>query len=172
VLPQDRLLVVDRRWLDSSEARGQVKKEDMHEFRRWTFHVLFLMITSQHWQQTTIRTYSSIGSEREGLSCIIQFLIFFDKEHILILKRYQLHSTTISCSNSNRDAYNKKKNNYIKEKSRYNDQVFVAAASNITKTTLDLQLLKKQRLQEETMHKCRCRLIINLNFHPKKSPRS
>jgi hypothetical protein len=57
-------------------------------------------------------------------------LDFFDKEYILISRRYQIHSAsaTTLCPSGNMDTHNQKKKNYRKEKTRYSDKFLVTAA--------------------------------------------
>jgi hypothetical protein len=85
----------------------------------------------------------AINSATMKLSYLLLSL-FFDKEHILISRRYQLHpaSATTHCPSGITDAHNqKRKKNYKNEKSRF-------SSTNTTKTALEVQLLQKRRLQE------------------------
>jgi hypothetical protein len=54
----------------------------------------------------------------------VVYLIFFDKEDILVSRRYQLHpaSAITSCPNGIKDAHSQKREkNYKKERFRYRE---------------------------------------------------
>jgi hypothetical protein len=76
---------------------------------------------------------------------------FFDKEHILISRRYQLHpvSATTPCPNNIKNAHSQKKEkNYKKRKVPLQRSKTWNNNSDTTKTTPADQLLHKRRLQE------------------------
>jgi hypothetical protein len=81
---------------------------------------------------------------------------FFDKKYILILRRYQLHSAsaTTQYSNSITDAHSqKKKENYIKEKSRYDIPVLATMVQPPTRQHLNSRHSKSDASKKVTVHK-------------------
>jgi hypothetical protein len=99
----------------------------------------------------------------------MQNVYFFDKEDILISRRYQLHpaSATTYCPIDNTDAHsqNKKKKNYEKKKSRYSELFLVAAV-----LTQPIQHQKSSFSKRDASKKVARSKI--LGFYPGKSSRS
>jgi hypothetical protein len=93
---------------------------------------------------------------------------FFDKEHILILQRYQLHpaSATTHYISSITDAHNqKRKKNYI-EISCYSDIFLETAALTPPRQHQKSSFSKSDAFKKGIVHK-RCRRpIIDLRFSP------
>jgi hypothetical protein len=93
---------------------------------------------------------------------------FFNKKHILISRRYQLYlvTTAIQCPSINTGAQSQKNKNYIKEKSRYNDQFLVAAALTPPIQHQKSSFSKSDTSKKEMVHKHHHRPVINLRFSP------
>jgi hypothetical protein len=82
-------------------------------------------------------------------------LFFFDKEHILISRRYQLHSAsaTTSCPNDIKDARNQKKRRITKKKSRYGDRKLETATLAPPRQHQNISFSTSEASKKETVHK-------------------
>jgi hypothetical protein len=80
-----------------------------------------------------------------------QDLIFFEKVHILVSRRYQLHSAsaTTHCPSGITEAHSqKRKKNYKKRKVPLQRSTTLNNSTNTTRTALEVHLLQKWCLQE------------------------
>jgi hypothetical protein len=90
-------------------------------------------------------------------------LYIFDQEHILISRRYQLHSAfaTTHCPSGIIDAHNPKKRRItIKEKSRYSDLFLLAVVLTPPRKHQKSSFSKSDDSKKKTMHTHRPHPII------------